>query len=233
MGDTRGGLEKLTITAFADPGYGKRADTTPNPLKVMINPSQYSQAMGINYTQQQGAGGTGKTIAFNRDQGEALDLTLVFDGTGTVPDAPTKSVPDQLADLKRLIYDVNWDIRSPNFVQLSWGTLLFKGRLKTLGIEYTLFDADGTPLRAKVKAAFLGYHENSDARKGQHGESAELSQIVEVEAGDSLPNLCKQVYGDEKYYLAVARHNGLDDFRALTPPLTLLFPPLAPVSAKS
>ena len=88
----KGGLDKLTITGFADPGFNSPAKTRPNPIKVMINPNQYSQAMGVCYTKQQGAGGTGKKVVFNRDKGEALELALVFDGTGTIPDAPSKSV---------------------------------------------------------------------------------------------------------------------------------------------
>lgn len=233
MSDARGGLDKLTITGFADPGYSDRASTDPNPIKVMINPNQYSQAMGINYTQQQGAGGTGKTIAFNRDQGEALDVTLILDGTGTVPDAPAKSVPNQLADLRRLIYDVNWKIGSPNFVRLSWGTLLFNGRLKTLEIKYTLFDVNGTPLRAEVRAAFLGHHANSDALQAKRGQSTELSKTVEVKAGDTLQNLCYEIYGDVKYHVEVAKFNRLDSLSGLKPPMTLWFPPLASVAAKS
>lgn len=233
MAASKGGLEKLTITGFADPKFASKASTSPNPIKVMINPAQYSQAMGVEYTCQQGAGGTGKAVAFNRDKGEALEVELVFDGTGTVPGAPTKTVPVMLAELRRLIYDVNGDIHSPNYVQLSWGTLLFKGRLKTLSIDYTLFDTDGTPLRAKVKAGFVGFHDNSDGRAAQKLSSPDLTHRVEVKAGDTLPLLCHRIYGDSRHYLAVARHNRLDDFRKLTPPLTLFFPPLAPASAKS
>jgi nucleoid-associated protein YgaU len=223
----KGGLDKLTITGFADPGFNSPAKTRPNPIKVMINPNQYSQAMGVCYTKQQGAGGTGKKVVFNRDKGEALELALVFDGTGSVPDAPSKSVDDQLADLKRLIYEINGAIHSPNYVQLAWGSLLFKGRLKTMGIDYTLFAPDGTALRAKVKAVFLGYHDNTDGRAAQKLSSPDMTHVVTVLAGDTLPLLCHRIYGDSRYYLAVADHNGLDDFRTLEPGRALLFPPIA------
>jgi hypothetical protein len=222
----KNGLEKLTLTAYSDPGFNSQAATRPNPIKVMINPEQYSQAMGVHYTRQQGAGGTGKALAFNRDKGEALQLALVFDGTGTVPDAPTKTVDAQLADLKRLIYEINGDIHSPNYVQLAWGSLTFKGRLKTLEIDYTLFAPDGTPLRAKVKAAFVGFHDNTDGRAAQRLSSPDLTHRVVVAPGDTLPLLCHRVYGDSRYYLQVAERNGLDNFRRLLPGQTLFFPPL-------
>ena len=40
------------------------------------------------------------------------------------------------------------------------------------------------------------------------------------------PLLCHRIYGDSRYYVDVARFNGLQAFRALAPGLTLHFPPL-------
>jgi nucleoid-associated protein YgaU len=47
-----------------------------------------------------------------------------------------------------------------------------------------------------------------------------------VKAGDSLPALCYQIYGDPGYYLEVARFNRLDDFRRLQPGTRVVFPPV-------
>jgi nucleoid-associated protein YgaU len=223
----RGGLQKLKITGYSDPGFNRIASTSPNPINVMINPNRYSQAMAVSSTQQEAAGGSGKAVAFNRDQGESFQVALVFDGTGTVPDAPNKSVDAQLADLRRLIYEINGDIHEPNFVKLAWGTLLFKGRLATFDVEYTLFGPDGTPLRATATVGFIGYHDNTDARAAMKLSSPDLSHSIRVEAGDTLPLLCHRIYGDSRFYLAVAEFNRLDDFRSLEPNTNLLFPPLA------
>jgi nucleoid-associated protein YgaU len=48
-----------------------------------------------------------------------------------------------------------------------------------------------------------------------------------VKAGDDLPSLCSQVYGDPLLYLQVAEANGLDNFRELAPGTRIFFPPLA------
>jgi nucleoid-associated protein YgaU len=47
-----------------------------------------------------------------------------------------------------------------------------------------------------------------------------------VIAGDTLPALTNNIYGDSKYYLKVATYNKLDNFRQLVPGTKLLFPPL-------
>jgi nucleoid-associated protein YgaU len=223
-----GALRKLKITGYTDKSFDESAlAPEPNPIEVMINPKGYSMAMGIFYTKEQAAGGSGKAVAFNRNKGEAFDLALTLDGTGTVPDAPDKPVNDQLADLRRLMYEIDGEEHSPNFVKLNWGTMTFKGRLKTLNVDYTLFAPDGSPLRATVKAGFIGFHEHEDYLKAQNLRSPDLTRAVLVEAGQTLPLLCHRIYGDSRYYLAVAAHNRLDDFRTLAPGTMLLFPPLA------
>lgn len=227
MTDPSGSLKKLKITGYKDTKYDVKAATDPNPIEVMINPSSYSRGMGVDFTDEVAAGADGKSIAYNRNKGEALTLELWFDGTGAVPDAPSKTVDVQIGDLRRLAYDVNGDIHTPNYLVLSWGVLLFKCQLKTLTVDYRLFAPDGTPLRAKVSAGFIGFHDNDDGRAAQNLSSPDLTHAILVEAGQTLPLLCHRVYRDSRYYLAVAAHNELDDFRALEPGTMLLFPPLA------
>ena len=222
-----GALRKLKITGYSDDGFDTLADVDPNPIVAMINPSRYSQRIETAFTKEDAAGGTGKAVAFNKQLGQTFDLSLVFDGTGVVPDAPTKTVDQQIADLRKLAFDVNGKTHEPNFVALNWGTLNFKGRLKSLDIDYTLFAPDGTPLRATVKAAFVGFHDNGDARAAQNLSSPDLTHSVTVHAGDTLPLICYRVYGDSAYYLKVAAYNRLDDFRNLPPGTNLLLPPLS------
>ena len=50
--------------------------------------------------------------------------------------------------------------------------------------------------------------------------------MIEVKAGDNLPAMCRDIYGDASYYLQVAEINELTDFRNLSPGAKLLFPRL-------
>jgi nucleoid-associated protein YgaU len=49
-----------------------------------------------------------------------------------------------------------------------------------------------------------------------------------VQAGDTLPDLCNQVYNNSSYYIQVAKYNGLNKFRNLKPGTQLIFPPIIP-----
>jgi len=57
-------------------------------------------------------------------------------------------------------------------------------------------------------------------------QSPDLTHVRLIKAGDNLPSLCSQIYGDPSYYLAVARANQIDNFRELVPGTNVFFPPL-------
>jgi nucleoid-associated protein YgaU len=121
---------------------------------------------------------------------------------------------------------MNGDIHQPNFLLIRWGDLTFSGRLKTLTVTYSLFDEAGDPIRAKLEAVFVEDKSAETIFREAGKNSPDVTHVRMVKSGDTLPLLCKQIYGSSAHYLDVARHNGLDDFRNLTPGRTLTFPPL-------
>lgn len=226
-GVERGGaFAKLAIQAYTDPDYAARWNDPINPLTVAINPAAYSQAMKAMFSDDRSAGAKAKPKTFNRPGDVTLQMELVLDGTGAVPGASDKSVDQQVVDLRRIAVQINPKTSSPHYLKLVWGKLLFKGRLQTLNVNYTLFRPDGSPLRAKVAASFIGVHEkpDGDLSSARPGKAAKL---VTIEDGDTLPALCTRFYGDPRLYLMVARANGLDSIRSLSAGAVLLLPPLS------
>jgi hypothetical protein len=228
MGDLRSGaLVKLSIEAYEDPGFNTLWEDGPNPIKVQINPASYAQEVGVCFTEDAAIGGTGNAKIYNRTLGNSLSLELVFDGTGAVHDRDTRTVEQRIEEVRRMAIRTNGNVHEPNYLILTWGTLHFRGRLQSLHIDYTLFHPDGSPLRAKAKAKFVGFHENREAKAAQNNSSPDLTHLRIVGAGDTLPLMCHRIYGDSGYYVKVAEANGLDGFRALPVGTALLFPPLS------
>ena len=115
----------------------------------------------------------------------------------------------------------------PPVIEVCWGShLLEQARMKSLDIDYTLFKPNGDPLRAKLNISFIAYKSTTEILKEASLESPDLTHLVVVKAGDTLPMLCYRIYKDCSYYLAVARLNQLTNFRSLTPGQVLRFPPL-------
>ena len=95
-----------------------------------------------------------------------------------------------------------------------------------MDVEYTVFSPTGKPLRATVKLEIERSLDEEEEQKRKNNSSPDLTHIVIVKAGDTLPLLCQRIYQDTRYYLEVARHNELIDFRNLIPGSELHFPPL-------
>lgn len=217
-GTVVGGISKLTIEAFTDALCTKPAGE--DPIVVLINPESYSQSWGILYTDNEAAGSHGEKVA-EREKPGCLTLALVFDGTGAVPGMPKKSVAVQIRELRRI--GMTLKKRRTNYLVLSWGTLRFKCRLKSLDVNYTLFNPDGTPLRAKVDANFESV--NATAPGTKDSAPADSGSYVAVSPGDDLGAMCAEIYGDPAKLVDVAHANGLDSFRALATQDVLYFPP--------
>jgi len=226
-----GSLEKMTITAYEKGDFQK---PTGEPFTVMINPDKYTRTYKICYNDVQAQGSNTGSPKFNKIPSEVVKLELVFDGTGVLPTAIPGVVPytsdgitEQIAAFEDIAFEYTGKIHSPKFLRLLWGTFEFYCRLTSLAITYTLFKPDGTPLRARADAEFLEYTSETDAALEANDNSPDVSHVVTVKAGDTLPLLCYGIYGTSAFYPQVAKVNGLADFRQLRAGSQLLFPPLA------
>ena len=149
---------------------------------------------------------------------------MFFDGTGIIS---KDKVDDQIKEVKDLVYQYNGDIHEPNYIRVYWGTQsLFQGRLKSWNVNYTMLDMDGTPLRAEATAVLLASVSAKKKALEEKKNSSDLTHVRTVLDGDNLPLMCYRIYGDSSYYIKVAQHNGLTNFRAIKPGDVITFPPV-------
>ncbi len=195
------------------------------PFEALINPAGYSHSSSIVYAENQ-ALGPGSEKKYSKSKPDKIEFKeLVLDGTGVV-EGTSSSVRAQVALLRKVAYEYKGSEHEPPVVEVSWGPLLFKARMEALKVNYTLFKPSGEPLRAKMDLVFTAYKSTEEVFRSASLESPDLTHLVEVKAGDTLPMLCYQIYKDSSYYLAVARLNQLHNFRQLQPGQLLRFPPL-------
>ncbi len=224
-------LKKMSIVAYSDHTFNSEVGT----YDVLINPETYSHSFSIQYNDSTGQGKNGAFTQFRRMGEETVSFKITFDGTGVVPGSPavggTSSVKQQIDDFRNLIFKYNGDLHRPNFVKLKWGTLLFRCQLKTLGLKFTMFTPEGAPVRAEADVLFSGYTSAAELAKEANNSSPDMSHLVTVKAGDTLPLLCYRVYGTSVPYAQVARVNRLAGFRRIEPGTQLLFPPIRTTQA--
>ena len=232
-----GELTKLKIKAFSNEQFSE--EVADGEFRTLLNPETYMFKYKIEQNDDQAPGTSGTAPRFNRALPEDLELEFVFDRTGVLTDYGSagtaadktfkdegRGVIDDIEHFKKVVFDYNGEEHKPNYLIISWGTLLFKGSLSEMDITFKLFKPDGTPLRALAKAKFKGFVEDNLRVAMENSSSPDLTHVREVREGDTLPLMTYRIYGDSKYYIEVAKANRITNFRKLEIGQRIFFPPI-------
>jgi hypothetical protein len=228
-------LAKFKVSAY-DTVDREGAPSPDKTFEAMYNPASFTQTYSITYIPERTVNTQKQPAHYSQNAPSQLSVELVLDGTGVeemgiVTLLAPKTVADRITNFLDVAYKYNGAIHETNYLIVEFGAALpeksFNCRLQTVTIEYTSFDRDGSPLRAKLKPTFITDESAKKAAQEAQNKSPDLTHSRIVRSGDTLPLLTKQLYGSSVAYLDVARFNSLDDFRSLTPGQEILFPPLA------
>ncbi|MDD5268369.1 MAG: LysM peptidoglycan-binding domain-containing protein [Methylococcales bacterium] len=238
-----GKLEKMLILAFdtSEAAEGGGIPEAKDKFEALINPETYTLDYKLKFSSSgQGQGTSGKQLKYEYTEPDEISFEFLFDGTGIIDgelrttkgnppivnDEPQDSIADNIKEFKRVLIEYKGDSHEPRHFKLVWGqNSIFKGRVTEVSINYKLFKPDGTPIRAVAKVKFRSSIEEQKRAAKENKTSPDLTHIRKVKAGDTLPLMCYQIYGDPKYYFEVAKKNKLVNFRFLTPGTDLVFPP--------
>lgn len=221
--DILGKLEKMKILAFKDSAYTQPA--APPFFPVLVNPETYSLDYSIEYNTDTAQGSNSAEAAYVRHSPEQFTCDLWFDNTGILDELPRPDVYKEVEEFRKFLLDVEGSIHEPHHFMVIWGKMLFKGRVTAVQIQYKLFKPDGTPIRAMVKVTFKGSFDKLLSLAQVNLLSPDLTHVRTVKAGDTLSNLCHEIYDSPRYVNAVARVNNLANYRNLVTGQTLVFPP--------
>ena len=235
-----GELIKLRIKAYSDEQFSE--EVADGEFKTLLNPENYKFSYKIEQNDDQASGTSAAAPRFNKALPEDFELEFVFDRTGVITDYGASGasddktfkdegggIIDDIEKFKKVIFDYNGDEHKPNYLIISWGTLLFKGTLSEMDITFKLFKSDGTPLRAVARAKFKGFVEDDLRVAKENNSSPDLTHVRIVNEGDTLPLMSFRIYGDSKYYLEVAKANQISNFRKLKVGQKIFFPPIQKV----
>jgi hypothetical protein len=222
---------KMLILAFAN---SKKAENggvveADESFEALINPEVYTLEYKLKFSSSgQGHGTSGKQLKYEFTEPAEMSFEFLFDNTGIIDGKPRDSVADDLQKFKEVLIGYKGDAHEPRHFKLVWGeNSIFKGRVTAVSIAHKLFNSNGTPIRAVAKVTFKSSIEEEKRAAKEDKQSPDLTQSRMVKLGDTLPQLCFEIYGDPRYYLQVAAVNDLANFRRLRPGATLRFPPIA------
>jgi len=233
-------LAKLTIEGFKDE---KRTGKALGKFTAQYNPETLSMHHESVFQGQRGLCSSSGKGKWSHSQPKRLAVNLVLDGTNVgymgvqlLLGVPT--VAEQINDFLAACYQLHSESHEPLYLKLHWGQALrgfakidgmaeprFDCQLESVDVNYKTFARDGSPLHAELAAVFVQQLDPKKSAAQLDLHSADLTHRRVVMDGDTLPLLCREIYGSSSHYLRVAQVNGLDDFRSLTPGQELMFPP--------
>lgn len=215
-------MESLQITGYEDENFQSKV---AGPYKLMLNPESLKWDRKVDYTDVQPLGTSDSSPEYQKTPSGTLSFEFVIDCTGVVDSSRTDMVTE-MTTFENIVYRFNGQIHKPNYVTIQWGNSIeFNGVLQSFNTSYTLFRGDGTPIRAKINVSFLSYVAPNTLKKLDNRQSPDVTHMISVVAGDSLPRICRSVLGDDAFTVPVAKFNKLNKFRRLTQ-MTLIVPPI-------
>lgn len=223
-------LIALTIESYSD----KQRQTKLQSYEVMFNPTSLSLRYENQFARQQGINTSSVESSYQYTRPRSLNLELVVDVAIESKTKGINSVKQKIEDIIKLLV-MNGDTHQPPFLKLHWGQMqwgiggsgtTFDCRIDSVNVTYTLFARDGTPLKAKLDTAFIEDIRDQKRVRLERKNSPDLTHTKIVSAGDRLPLLSQEIYQNPLFYLKIAQHNKLDNFRGIANGITLYFPPV-------
>jgi nucleoid-associated protein YgaU len=202
-------LQKGTITP-----KGKGAIT------VLFNPTNYTIAKANQIAETGIPGLDAPILQYVHGNTRTLSMDLFFD---TYEDH--RAVTSETTNIYNLL-EIDADTHAPPVCDIRWGTFFsFTGVLDHVSGQFTLFLADGTPVRATLNVSFKEYIEVAVLVMRHPTHSADHHTQRVVKSGDRIDTIAGEEYGDPASWRVIAAANDLEDPGRLLPGGYLTIPP--------
>lgn len=215
---TRGGLEPAVIINR----------DTQETVHCMFNPNEYTLSKQNQWTREKTKGKNVPTFEFSQGGAQTLKLQLFFDTYAEKQDVNDHT--DPLWDMMMVNPDKTNSKSNksrPPKVEFQWGGLAFIGVITNMTEKFTLFEKDGTPLRATVDVTLQQCEDDKDyGRQNPTSGGGEAHKSRTVHAGERIDWIAFEEYGDATEWRRIAVANGLTHPLRLRPGQRLSIPPL-------
>lgn len=172
-------IEKMTFKAYTDNTF-KTEVKGIEPFVAQVNPDTFSRKLSVSWAADQrmnSQNSEGKRAGIGA---ENYSFKLLFDGTGIVDG--TRDVQAKIGDFLNVVYKLPKSCEeagSTAYVRIAYCGEVFSCMANSININYTLFSADGTPLRASLDCSFTSVSEPKPAPKKRENTAGSVLSIFE------------------------------------------------------
>ncbi len=199
----------------------KKATITPknqDAIEVLFNPTQFTLGASNNLAMQTIPGLDAPIVQYVSGKQATLNMDLFFDTYEEQTD-----VTDYTSDIYELL-EIDPDTHAAPICDIRWGQFHFTGVLTSVQGKFSLFLADGTPVRAILTVSFTEYIDVQVLVQHKPKQSADHQKNRWVKSGDRLDSIAGEEYKDPRKWRPIAQANGLEDPRQLEPGSHLVIP---------
>jgi len=209
----------MPISPFSSDTKAYLETESGKKIPCLFNPAAVSMSMSASWDDVT----DNEEAQFKGASAPTLSLQLMFDTTQEGKATPVTKYTEPLVLLTRKA-DVagtsdKANDRRPEWVRFAWGKFVsFKSAVQSLNLNFTLFNADGVPLRATADLTLVRFLDDKKWPKQNptSGTPAPARDHV-VQPGETLDRVAHIYLADPGEWRTVAAANGIRDPFELRP----------------
>lgn len=188
-------------------------------IPVLFNPTQYSLEKSNQIAEIGIPGLSSPILQYVYGNNRTLTMDLFFDTYEQQTDV--RDYTNQIYGLLR----IEEETHVPPICTFTWSDFSFRSVVQRVSGRFTLFLADGTPVRATLSVTFKEFIEVDVLVRGEPTASVDRTKTYIAKRGDTLSSIAAAEYGDPARWRPIAKANNIENPRILGPG-PLLIPPL-------
>ncbi len=208
-------LEKATIKILR----GKRRG---EEIKALFNPTEYTQEISNTYDEKKLPGLRNPVLRFVNGDIQTLSMDLFFD---TWTDGNRQDVSVFTRSITSILH-IDEQLGEPSEVEFAWGSLIFKAYIVSVSQRYTMFNDDGTPVRATLSVSFKQFERFTEKVPLPREKGSSSTKARVLAGADRLWSMAEREYGDKNAWRRIARENRISNPVQLGSGVTLVLPPV-------
>ena len=227
-------VERASLTLYDSSPIegGRKLDGKIGTIDFQFNPKEVTIAKSAKWERKpsRSAKKSGPP-QFNGAEPSKLTLEMFFDATGTHDGSVVAAVEKLFSCCVPTEKTRSETKPVPPLVVFNWGNITsFPAFITQVSAKYTLFSADGTPIRATCAVSL---EEMPGENRPQNPTSGSLAvrRVHTVIVGDSLASVAYTEYGDPTLWRDLAAFNRVDDPLRIPLGTVLMVPTAAELTA--
>jgi nucleoid-associated protein YgaU len=202
-------------------------------IECLFNPKEYTIEKSVQWNPPQGAGKNTNKLEFKSGNPATMKVELFFD-TYEANEKDVSTYTKKIFDLMKVddsLQNKKSKKARPPKVLFMWGKnrdgakFIFQSVVQSVSAKYTLFLADGTPVRATLNVTFTQIEDGTDL-SSQNPTSGGVGgeRLWTVQEGENLGFIAYKTLGETQAWRKLAEANGLEGVRRLKPGTVLVIP---------